>query len=96
MKTAELRDILKSHALWLRRLKGGARANLADRVLTGRQMPGVNLRSAILTGIDLSHCALMNADFAEADLNTQYKTDFRRHTCANIRRGTINNAISIG
>ena len=53
MTKEELNEIIKKHEKWLKREKGGERANLRDADLYGADLYGANLRGANLYGADL-------------------------------------------
>ena len=77
--TAELKDILNKHALWLRGDPSGARAilygaNLYGAILYGADLSEANLynadlRGAILSEANLSEAILYGADLSEANLS---------------------------
>ncbi len=68
MTPEQLRDILKGHMRFVRRVQGGKRADLRGQDLSGLKLPGINLEHAILAGINLSQCVLTGANFGFTDL----------------------------
>ena len=72
--TAELKDILNKHALWLRGDQYGVRADLSYSNLYGANLSysnlyGANLSDADLYGADLSYSNLYGANLSDADLS---------------------------
>ena len=66
----KLQEIIKSHGRWLRNEEGGERANLRSADLSGADLSSANLRSADLSSADLSSANLRGADLSGADLSS--------------------------
>ena len=90
--TAELKDILNKHALWLRGDPSGVRANLSYSNLYG-----VNLRGADLSDADLSYSNLRDVDLRGAglsDANLSYSNlSDADLSDANLYRANLSDAI---
>jgi uncharacterized protein YjbI with pentapeptide repeats len=88
---AELKEILRLHALWLSDDPSGRRADLSFADLTranlfGANLTDANLRLADLTNANLTRANLRLADLTNANLS---KADLR---CANLRYANLINA----
>ena len=66
--TAELKDILNKHALWLKHEPSGVRAELSCADLSGTNLRGADLSYANLSGAILRDADLRGADLRDADL----------------------------
>jgi uncharacterized protein YjbI with pentapeptide repeats len=104
----KLKDIVRSHNVWLKNEEGGQRADLSY-VTTSISFSGIrhslgsdwsslrgaNFRSSNLKGIDFSHCDLRNCNFAGANL--EYANfSYCILKGANFRSANLKNAIFIG
>ena len=67
--TAELKDILNKHALWLRGDPSGVRANLSDANLSYSNLYGVDLSYSNLSNADLRGASLSEANLYRANLS---------------------------
>ena len=68
MTPEQLRDVLDAHAAFVKGLRGGKRADLRHRDLSGIEFPGVNLEHAVLAGVVFRDSVLTGAKFGLADL----------------------------
>ena len=64
MKSDQLAEVLRKHALWLADSPGGERADLS-----GANLSGANLSRANLSGADLSEANLSRANLSRANLS---------------------------
>ena len=94
--TAELKDILNKHALWLKHEPSGVRAELSCADLSG-----TNLRGADLSGTNLSGAILRDADLRGADLRGANLSDANLYyanlscadlSCADLHGANLSNA----
>jgi len=80
MDANNLKDILDKHSKWLRKEKGGEKAdlsgaNLTRANLTRANLTGANLSEADLTWADLSGANLTGANLSEANLFEAYLSE---------------------
>ena len=68
MTPADIAEILKNHAEWLRDPSNGARANLSGGNLSGGNLSGADLRRADLRDANLRDANLSGANLSWADL----------------------------
>ena len=67
--TAELKDILNKHALWLRDDPSGVKADLSRADLSGANLSYADLSRADLLYTNISHADLSGANLSYADLS---------------------------
>ena len=75
MKPEELEEILLKHKKWLKRVKGGKRADLCHADLHNADLHDARLRGAALRDATLSGADLRGADLRGADLRDAYFGD---------------------
>ena len=95
--TAELKDILNKHALWLRGDPSGVRANLSDANLSYSNLYGVDLSYSNLSNADLRGASLSEANLYRANLsgtNLSDDVDLYRANLSNadLRGANLSNA----
>ena len=69
MDQAQLDEILRLHALWLKGQEGGKRANLSWANLNGANLNGADLSGADLSGANLRGANLRGANLSGANLS---------------------------
>ena len=69
MDKEKLQLQIDKHTKWLNDEEGGERANLRSADLSGADLSGADLRSANLSGADLSGANLRSADLSGANLS---------------------------
>ena len=86
MNKQELKNLLDSHAKWLRGEESGMRADLSGANLSGADLERADLRRANLSGADLSRADLSGANLRHANLSG---ADLER---ADLRRANLSGA----
>jgi len=91
MDANKLKEILDKHSKWLRKEKGGEKANLSGANLSRTYLSRANLSEANLSGANLSEADLSGADLTWADLSGANLTRANL-TRANLSRADLTRA----
>jgi hypothetical protein len=75
MNAAELKEILRRHALWVCSEEGGVRANLSGADLIEADLSGADLSGANLIEANLIEANLSGADLSGANLRGAYLSE---------------------